>query len=666
MQHLSIDLETFSSVNIKKSGLYKYVQSPDFEILLCAYSIDDRPTKIIDFARGEYFPDGFTGLLLDPNVIKHAYNAAFEWYSLSKYLDIEKPAEWLPQWQCTQFHGLYCGYPMGLAKIGEAMGLPQDKKKLGIGSSLIRLFCVPCKPSKSNGERIRTLPQHEPEKWELFKNYCIGDVISEKEIENRLSSFPVPENEQQLWQLDQELNAYGVAMDQELINGALYCDETVTAELMNEAVTITGLENPKSPAQLKKWLEQELNDDEVEIKSLTKDTVKSLLGITNDDTVRRILKIRQELSKTSTKKYVTMKTMSCDDGKIRGLMQIYGANRTGRWCGRGVQPQNLPQNHLAALNWAREAVKAKHIEDLKTIYGNIPDTLSQLIRTAFIAPLGKVFIPCDFSAIEARIIAWLAGEEWVCEVFRGDGKIYEATAAAMFKVPSETITKDHPNYALRAKGKVATLACGFGGGVPALKKMGADKMGLTDDEMLQIVRQWREANPNICNLWHTLESAAIKAVATGQSTMANKGIIFAREISDTLDFLTAQLPNGRKLYYILPQLQTNKWGKPEVTYMGVNQITKKWERLNTYGGKLAENCVQGIARDCLAVNLQRVSKTGYKVPFHIHDELVCEAPEENGEEHLKKIEAIMGQPIPWAPDLLLRAEGFISKYYRKG
>jgi len=688
MHHLSIDLETFSSVDIKKSGLYKYVQSPDFEILLFAYSYDSSPVEIIDLTQQGYsLPWQIQDALFDPNTIKHAFNASFEWYCLSKYFGLPNPALWLTQWQCTMFHGLYCGYPGKLSQIGEAMGLPQDKKKLGIGSSLIKIFCVPCAPTAKNGNRTRTLPHHEPDKWNLFKKYCIGDVVTEMEVENRLSSFPVPESEQYLWQLDQILNAYGVAVDQELINGALYCDETVTGQLMQEAIDITKLDNPKSPAQLKKWLEKEINKDidpneapgareatdadngvtvgQYEIvESLTKESVKDLLKLHNDATITRVLEIRQELAKTSTKKYVSMKEAVCNDGRIRGLLQIYGANRTGRWAGRLVQVHNLPQNHLPAIEWAREKVKARSIDDIEVIYGNIPDTLSQLIRTAFVPSPRCVLIPADFSAIEARIIAWLAGEQWRLDVFATHGKIYEASAAAMFGVPVESIKKGDP---LRQKGKIAELALGYQGAKGALITMGALKMGLTEEELPEIVTRWRQANKRIVDLWYTVENAALGVMETGQPVGINKGIIIAREgdYKNNQDFLTIRLPSGRKLYYIKPALQLNQWGRPSLIYWGVNQKTKKWEQVETYGGKLVENIVQAIARDCLAVNLQRIVEAGYKAVFHVHDEIISEAPEVDAPAHLDRISLIMGQPISWAPGLLLRADGFITKFYMK-
>jgi len=656
MRHLSIDIETFSSVDIKKSGLYKYVQSPDFEILLFAYSFDGEPVRIIDLAQGECFPPEVLFALVDPNVIKHAYNASFEWYCLNKYGQTP-----LDQWRCTMLHGLYCGYTAGLAATGEALGLPMDKRKMGVGMSLIRTFCVPCKPSKSNGGRKRTRPQHEPERWALFKEYCKQDVITEMEIERRLSAFPVPEREQHLWEIDQVINARGVAVDLPLIEGALYCSETITAELTREAISISGIDNPKSVQQLTKWLEEETGED---ITDLQKNTVKDLIKTTDSDKARRILQIRQELSKTSVKKYAAMKEAVCSDGRIRGLLQFYGANRTGRWAGRLVQVQNLPKNHLEPLSWARDRVKAKNINDIKLIFGNVPDTLSQLIRTAFIPSDGHILIPSDFSAIEARVIAWLAGEQWRLEVFATHGKIYEASASAMFGVPIERIVKGNPEYELRQKGKVAELALGYQGASGALVQMGALSMGLTEEELPEIVQRWRSANKRIVDLWYSVENAALQVMRTGQP-VGVKNLIIAREgdYQNGQDFLTITLPSGRKLFYVRPFLSQNQWGNDSLHYWGMDQTTKKWTTVDTYGGKLVENIVQAIARDCLAENLARLEAAGYKTVFHVHDEAVIDAPRDP--QALQTIGDIMGQLLPWAPGLQLRADGFETNFYKK-
>lgn len=654
---LSIDIETFSSVDIKKAGLFKYVQSPDFEILLFAYSVDGGPTQIIDLVKGEQIPIEVLQALADFNVTKHAYNAAFEWYCLSKYFEWD-PASWLNAWRCTMFHGLYCGYTAGLGPTAVALGLPNDKRKMSMGTALIKQFCTPTKPTKKNGGRVRTLPHHEPEKWVLFKDYCVQDVEVEKEIERRLSSFPVPEQEQKLWELDQLINARGVKVDQQLIDGALYVDQVSTASLTEEAVKITGLPNPNSAPQLTKWL----SSKGVEVENLQKETVSSLVETTEGD-VKRALEIRQELSKTSVKKYQAMDIAGCSDGRVRGLLQFYGANRTGRWAGRLVQVQNLPRNYLDTLGHARELVREKKVDALKLVYGNVPDTLSQLIRTAFIPSEGNLLYVSDFSAIEARVIAWLAGEQWRLNVFNTHGKIYEASASQMFGVPIELIKKGNPEYDLRQKGKVAELALGYQGGSGALISMGALNMGLTEEELPDIVRRWRSSNKRIQDLWYSLENAALSVMRDGHPAGV-RGLIFAREsdIQNGLDFLTVTLPSGRKLFYVKPHLADNNFGKEAIHYYGLNQTTKKWEKVSTYGGKLVENVVQAIARDCLAETLRRLQDVGILPVMHIHDEVVLDEPKET---KLEFITDIMGQPISWAPGLPLKGDGFVTSYYMK-
>ncbi len=656
MRHLSVDIETFSSVDIKKAGLYKYVQSPDFEILLFAYAWDDGPVQIVDLAQGEELPFDIRVALTDPTVVKHAYNATFEWYCLNRFWRTH-----INQWQCTMIHGLYCGYTAGLAATAIALELPQSHHKASTGTALIRTFSVPCKPTKSNGGRTRNLPHHEPEKWELFKDYCKQDVVVEREIKKRLSGFPVPETEYNLWLLDQQINARGVAIDREFVQGALYCDGVVGNELTTEALDITGLENPNSVAQLKAWVEKETGQ---EVPNLTKATVAELIETTECNTVKRALEIRQEMAKTSVKKYTAMDVAVCGDGRIRGLLQFYGANRTGRWAGRLVQIQNLPRNYLETLAHARECVKARKVEALKLIYGNVPDTLSQLIRTAFIPSPGNVLLVADFSAIEARIIAWLAGEQWRLDVFASHGKIYEASASAMFGVPLEKIVKGRPEYELRQKGKIAELALGYQGSVGALMSMGATNMGLTEDELPDIVHRWRSANKRIVGLWYSLERAALEVMRTGQA-VGVKGLIMAREgdYEHRQDFFTITLPSGRKLFYPRPFLSQNDFGKEALHYHGVNQNNKKWEVISTYGGKLVENCVQAIARDCLAEALMRVSAAGYQIVMHVHDEVVLDVPREQAD--LDRVCEIMGQPIDWAPGLLLTADGFVTDFYMK-
>lgn len=656
MRNLSIDIETFSSVDIKKAGLYKYVQSPDFQILLLAYSFDYGPVQIVDLAQGEQLPPEVVQALADPTVIKHAYNAPFEWYCLNKFYFT--PIE---QWRCSMVHGLYCGYTAGLAATAVALGLPEDKRKMSVGSALIRTFCCPCKPTKSNGHRTRTLPHHEPEKWQLFKEYCRQDVVTEMEIAKRLINFPLPAKEQYLWIIDQLINVYGVAVDLELVEGALQCDQTITKELMNEAIKLSGLENPKSVQQLTKWLEEQTGE---EVENLQKATVKKLVETIDNDKAKRMLEIRQELSKTSIKKYQAMAEAVCSDGRVRGLLQFYGANRTGRWAGRLVQVQNLPRNYLETLSHARECVKGKKVEALKLIYGNVPDTLSQLIRTAFVPSPGNVLLVADFSAIEARIIAWLAGEQWRLDVFASHGKIYEASASAMFGVPIERIVRGNPEYELRQKGKIAELALGYQGSVGALMSMGATNMGLTEDELPDIVHRWRSSNKRIVDLWYSMERAALAVMRTGQPA-GIKGLIMAREgdYEHRQDFFTITLPSGRKLFYPRPFLSQNDFGKEALHYHGVNQNNKKWEVISTYGGKLVENCVQAIARDCLAEALMRVSAAGYQIVMHVHDEVVIDAPKYQAD--LDRVCEIMGQPIDWAPGLLLTADGFVTDFYMK-
>lgn len=657
MKHLSIDLETYSSIDIKKSGMFRYVQSPDFEILLFAYSVNGGPVFIIDLAQGETIPPWLNQALTDPAVTKHAYNAAFEWYCLSKFLGLTDPASWLPHWRCTQVHGLYCGYPAGLGLVGDALGLPQDKRKLGVGMSLIRTFCVPTKPSKANGQRTRTLPHHEPEKWKLFKSYCVNDVAAEMEVLRRLSPFPVPDAEWRLWQLDMRINLRGIACELRLVDGALAIDEQVTAELMAEAVQLSGLENPKSVQQLKKWLTEEIGE---EVEDLKKDTVSGLIKTTEEGKAKRVLEIRQELSKTSTKKYAAMKKVACEDRRVRGLLQFYGANRTGRWAGRLVQVHNLSKNKMdeKMLDLARQLVMGQKIPALKLIYGNIPDTLSQLIRTAFVAPEGRKLLVADFSAIEARVIAWLAGEQWRLDVFATHGKIYEASASQMFGIPLEEITKD-----LRQRGKVSELALGYQGAAGALIAMGALDMGLTEEELPEIVTRWRNANKRICDLWYSFERAALSVMETGQP-VGVRGVIMAREshYGNKLDFFTIQLPSGRKLYYVQPTLAKNDFGKDALHYKGADQKTGKWTTLSTYGGKLVENVVQAIARDCLAVSLIKADQAGYETVLHVHDEIGIESEQP---EDLDKVLALMAEPIPWAPGLSLKAAGFTTQYYMK-
>ena len=661
MHKLSIDLETFSSVDIRKSGAHKYIQSPDFEILLFAYSLDGSYPVCVDLKQGEPLPPWMAEAITSPDYIKHAYNAPFEWGCLSKYFGKQLPPE---QWRCTMFKGLYAGYTAGLDATGRALGLPEDKRKLNTGKALIRYFCVPCRPTNANGQRTRNLPHHDPEKWRLFKEYCVGDVVTEMEIDKQLSNIIVPDFVQKEWETDLILNARGVAVDMDLVHGALDIGATVKQNLTQEAMQISGLDNPNSIAQLSGWLE---NETEEEIQSLTKATVSQMLAREdNSPEVQRMLEIRQELGKTSTKKYDAIQNAVCADGRVRGLLQFYGANRTGRFAGRLIQVQNLPRTYTEPLELARELVKDRKVDALRLIYGSVPDTLSQLIRTALIAPEGKVLIDADFSAIEARVISWLAGEEWRLEVFRTHGKIYEASASQMFGVPIEKIKKGNPEYELRQRGKVAELALGYQGGVGAMRQMDAGHQldSLSDDEVKDIVNRWRETNKRIRDLWYKMDAAAVQVITQGGSVGVNN-VIISREYDMTYgkDYMTITLPSGRKLYYNSPQIGENRWGNPSISYVGMEQTKKKWTRIETYGGKLVENVVQAVARDCLTLSIERVEKAGYPVIFHVHDELCIECDEDKAS--LEDVVRIMSQPIPWAPGLPLGAEGWVGKFFKK-
>lgn len=670
LHHLSIDLETYSTVSIGAAGSYRYILDPSFEILLFAYSLDGMPVEVIDVASGQVIPLWLKNALKNPLYIKHAYNAAFEWFALSKYLG------WLPpdQWRDTMLHALYCGYPASLDAAGRAMGLPEDKKKLTTGKALIRYFCVPCKPSNANGNRTRNLPKHDPAKWKLFKEYNGQDVVTEMEIDRRLSAFPVPAFVQKQWEIDLTMNARGVAADMEMVSGALVIGATVKSQLMAEARQLSGLDNPNSIKQLARWL-TEATDSDAEITSVTKETVATMLKQPQPANVQRMLEIRQELGKTSTKKYDALETCIADDGRVRGLLQFYGANRTGRWAGRLVQVQNLPRTYTHPLPPARQLVKDRNIDGLRLMYGSINDTLSQLIRTAFVATPGNVLIDADFSAIEARVISWLAGQEWRLEVFRTHGKIYEASASQMFHVPIEKIKKGNPEYALRQRGKVAELALGYQGGVSAMRRMdtGHNLDDLSDDEVKSIVDRWRETNSMIRDLWNIVDSAAVTVITNGgaqtiRSETTDAVITLACELDVITGtrYMTILLPSGRKLYYPSPEIGVNRWGNPSVSYMGQNQTTKRWERVETYGGKLVENIVQAIARDCLAIAIENLEAQGLHVVFHIHDEVVIDTPAWADEDTmLETVTKIMTKPIPWAQMLPLNADGWVDKYFKK-
>lgn len=663
MHHLSIDLETFSSVSIKKAGAQAYLRSPDFEILLFAYSLDGGPSTVIDLACGEKVPWWLYDALINPDYIKHAYNAAFEWGCLSRYMGVKL---FPSQWRDTMLHSLYCGYPASLDAAGRALGLPEDKQKLNTGKALIRYFCVPCKATKSNGQRTRNLPHHDPDKWRLFKEYNAQDVVSEMEIEQRLSAFPVPDFVQKQWETDLLINDRGVAVDMDFVHGALALGETVRSTLTKEAKELTGLFNPNSVKQLAQWLEAETGE---EVSSLRKETVAALLGRdANSEAVQRMLEIRQELGKSSTKKYDAIQNCVCPDGRVRGLLQFYGANRTGRWAGRLVQVQNLPRTYTEPLELARDFVREQRLNAIQVVYGKPNDTLSQLIRTAFIAAPGNVLIDADFSAIEARVISWLADQEWRLEVFRTHGKIYEASASQMFGVPIERIKKGNPEYSLRQRGKVAELALGYQGGVAAMRNMdtGHQLDSLSDDEIKDIVNRWRDTNPKIRDLWYAFDTAAVSVIQNGGSVNVRCCTV-AREHDQTqgISYLTIRLPSGRKLYYVDPGVGENRWGNPSITYMGLND-KNKWARVETYGGKLVENVVQAIARDCLAQAIEHLEAEGFPVVFHVHDEVVIDiAPFADDKTMLNRVIQIMSTPIPWAPGLPLGADGWVGMFFKK-
>lgn len=647
MRHMSIDIETYSSVSIKDAGLYKYVQSGDFKVLLFAYSFDGQQPVCIDLANGEQIPLDVQIALFSPEYVKHAYNAAFEWYCLSKHFQVKASEKWLSQWRCTMVHGLYCGMIGGLGKIGAALGLPADKQKDKIGSTLIQKFCVP-------GKKGFVSPTQEPQKWELFKSYCVQDVVTEMEVERRLSVFPVPDSVQQEWEQDMRVNATGVRLDMDLAEGAKAYADAELAGLKAQFEAVTGGINPKSPAKVKAWLSEQLGE---EITSTDKAAVETLLEREELPLkVRKSLELRQRLGKTSVSKYKAMLDSVCMDGRIRGLLQFYGASRTGRWAGRLVQMQNLPRNYIDELDYARNLVKTGRVDELAFVFGNVPDTLSQLIRTAFIPAEGHRFVVADFSAIEARVIAWLAGETWRMNAFAKGEDIYCASASRIYGVP---VVKHGENGHLRQKGKIAELACGYGGSVGAMKKMGGTNM--SDEELKQIVDDWRKASPNIVRLWYRLENAAMDAIRTGAPVMAS-GLVFRYEgTPEGLRFLTVQLPSGRKLFYANPFFGLNRFGNESIHYYGVR--TGNWAELETYSGKLTENVVQAIARDCLAAAMKNIEAAGYQIVMHIHDEVILDAPADRAD--LDTVCKLMCQPIPWAEGLLLNADGFVGDYYKK-
>ena len=645
MKNISIDIETYSSIDLTKSGVYRYVEAPDFQVMLFGYSVDGGPVSVVDLAMGETIPLEILSALEDENVLKYAFNANFERICLSRMLGYETGIYLDPSsWRCTMIWSAYMGLPLSLQGCGTVLKL--DKQKLTEGKDLIKYFCVPCQPTKSNGGRTRNLSTDAPDKWERFKAYNARDVETEMEIQKSLIHFPVPDSVWEEYHIDQRINDTGVALDMTLVRQAIAMDGVSGNELSAAIRSLTALENPNSVSQMKDWL----SDQGLQTDTLGKKAVTELLK-TAPENLREVLALRQQLAKSSVKKYQAMQNAVCSDGRARGMFQFYGANRTGRWAGRLIQMQNLPQNHLPDLEQARELVKVGDYEAVKMLYEDVPDTLSQLIRTAFVARPGAKFIVADFSAIEARVIAWLAGEEWRQEVFAEGKDIYCASASQMFGVPVE---KHGINGHLRQKGKIAELALGYGGSVGALKAMGAIEMGLSEDELQPLVQAWRDANPNIVRFWWAVDSAAMNAVANKTSD-STYGIDFTYKSG--MLFIT--LPSGRKLTYVKPKIGENKFGSPCVTYEGVGG-TKKWERLESYGPKFVENIVQATARDILCYSMKTLRNTS--MVMHIHDEIVIEA------DRRMSLDAVceqMGRTPPWAQGLLLRADGYETDFYRK-
>lgn len=647
MTELGIDIETYSSNDLPSCGVYKYTEADDFTVLLFAYAVDNGPVQIVDLACGEQLPDEIRDALTDENVTKTAYNAAFERICLSRFLGLPymDPA----QWQCTMVAAARLGLPLGLAQCGEVLRLTEGKMKEG--AALIRYFSLP-------GKNGRHMPSDAPEKWEVFKRYCIRDVEVEQAILKKVRRLQPTATDEMLRVVDQTINDRGVMIDADLVAHAAEFDERYKAQLAEEAVELTGLSNPNSPAQLKDWLSKATG---MTVASLNKKNLDDLADqLTYWPKAQRVLQIRREMGKTSNKKYSAMQQCVCKDGRIHGLLQFYGAARTGRWAGRLVQVQNLPQNHLDDLDYARNIVKAGDYDEFVMNYGNPTQVLSELIRTAFIAKPGCTFHVCDFSAIEARVIAWLAGESWVLEVFRSGGDIYCETASKMFGVPVE---KHGRNAELRQKGKIATLALGYGGGVSALEAMGGKRLGLNEREEKEIVKLWRRSNPYIVKLWKAVEEAAINAIRTNTTQYIHRGIL----VKHQWGMLLITLPSGRVICYPRASVGTEyddgyRGDHDIIEYEGTNQTTKKWEKVRTYGGKLTENIVQSIARDILGVIILRAYERGYDIVFHIHDEIVVEAHEG---QTLQAIEVMFSEPIHWCPGLPLKGAGYTTPYYLK-
>lgn len=652
---MGVDIETYSSVDLAGSGVYAYTEAPDFDILLIGYKFDDEAeAHVIDTLAvdRDFDPElyEFREALTDPGIIKTAFNANFERTCLAKWTGAAMPPE---EWRCTMIKALTLGLPGNLADVGIAMGLPEEKLKDPQGKALIQFFSKPCKPTRTNGQRTRNLPAHDPAKWKLFIEYNRQDVVTEQEILRQLDIYKTPESEQQLWALDQRMNDNGVKLDIPMVEKIVEYDTQRRQELQEEAKVLTGLANPNSLAQLKKWLSKQ----GVTMTSVTKDTIAATLQTDIPDNVRRMLEIRTALGKTSVAKYSTMLTAVCQDHRLRGILQFYGANRSGRWAGRLVQTHNLAKNSLPDLDLARKLAATGDFDTLATLFGETAFVFSELIRTAFIPSDGCRFVVSDFAAIEARVLAWIAGEEWTLEAFRQGKDIYCETASMMYRVPVE---KHGQNSHLRQKGKVAVLACGYQGGVGAMKRM--DKGGsIPEDELQSVVDQWREANPKVVKLWRTCELAAKTAIQEHRTVRLAHGIAFSYINRN----LFIQLPSGRKLCYWDTRLKQDDYtGRLSITYMGVNQETKQWGETETYGGKLVENIVQATARDCLAVAMTRVSALGYKIVMHVHDEMIVDVPNTDTEAP-GRINAIMAQPIDWAEGLPLKGDTYETPFYKK-
>ena len=648
MKKLSCDIETFSDVDLIRCGVYKYADSPDFEMLLFAYAADDGDVHIIDIAGGEELPEKIIQAIKSDTVVKTAYNAQFERVCLSRYLKLPEGEYLNPQsWYCTAVQAAELALPLSLADVGSVLGL--ERQKMTEGKELIKYFCVPCKPTKSNGNRTRNRPCHDINKWETFKKYCMRDVDVERQIADKLKMYPISDEEHRLYVLDQIIKDRGVLVDCELAKQAVKLNSIQTTVAVEQAYMITGLENPNSVTQLKQWLKE----NGVEIESLSKKAVKSLADETDGD-VSEMLKLRLLMAKTSVKKYEAVIRSVCSDNRVHGMMRFCGANRTGRWSGNILQPQNLPQNHLPDLTLARDIVKDGDFEMLDMMFGNVPNVLSELIRTVLIPKPNHRFIVADFSAIEARVLAWIAGEQWRIDTFKNGGDIYCASASKMFKVPVE---KNGVNGELRQKGKISELACGYGGSVGALKNMGAVEMGVQENELQGLINDWRNANPHIVRFWYEVGNAAMKAIKEKTTVPLGK-LVFAYERG----ILFIRLPSGRRLSYIKPRIGTNRFGGDSITYMGINSA-KKWDRLETFGGKLTENIVQGTARDLLANALINAANAGYDTVFHVHDEIICEVP--NGYGSVDELCRLMCIKPEWADGLPLNADGFECEYYKK-